>query len=208
MGNSQRILVSDQAGKSNVISKLAAMTIDTGLDADQPEAVNRVVQRIKQMEAQGFAYEGADGSFKLLLLKAGGKFVSHFELDGFRVIDQKQGHEGESQAEATVRVRVGKAEAHTASLGIGPIHAIDNALRLALGRFYPQLEAMRLIDFKVRVLSTREATRAGVRVLIESSDGSHNWGTVGVGCDVIDASYQALRDAIEYKLNIDAVPCA
>ena len=208
VGNSQRILVSDQAGKSNVISKLAAMTIDTGLDADRPEAVNRVVQRIKQMEAQGFAYEGADGSFKLLLLKAGGKFVSHFELDGFRVIDQKQGHEGESQAEATVRVRVGAAKAHTASLGIGPIHAIDNALRLALGRFYPQLEAMRLIDFKVRVLSTREATRAGVRVLIESSDGSHNWGTVGVGCDVIDASYQALRDAIEYKLNIDAVPCA
>jgi len=207
VGNTQRILVSDQAGKSNVISKLNSMSLDTGLHADDP-AVARVVQRIKAMEGQGYAYEGADGSFKLLLLKAGGKFISHFELDGFRVIDQKQGHDGESQAEATVRVRVGDAKAHTASLGIGPIHAIDNALRLALGSFYPQLDTMRLIDFKVRVLSTREATRAGVRVLIESSDGNHNWGTVGVASDVIDASYQALRDAIEYKLNVDGIACA
>jgi len=207
VGNKQRVLMSDQAGKSNVISKLDSMSLDTGLTADDP-AVAKVVQRIKEMEAQGYAYEGADGSFKLLLLKAGGKFTSHFELDGFRVIDQKQGHDGEPQAEATVQIRVGREKAHTASLGIGPIHAIDNALRLALDRFYPQLATMRLIDFKVRVLSTREATRAGVRVLIESSDGNNHWGTVGVGSDVIDASYQALRDAIEYKLHVDGIVCA
>jgi len=207
VGNKQRVLVSDQAGKSNVISKMDSMSLDTGLNPDDP-AVAQVVQRIKAMEAQGYAYEGADGSFKLLLLKAGKKFTSHFELDGFRVIDQKQGHDGEPQAEATVQIRVGSEKAHTASLGIGPIHAIDNALRLALDRFYPQLATMRLIDFKVRVLSTREATRAGVRVLIESSDDSNHWGTVGVGSDVIDASYQALRDAIEYKLHVDGIGCA
>ncbi|MDQ6964628.1 MAG: citramalate synthase [Mariprofundales bacterium] len=207
VGNKQRILISDQTGKSNIISKITASSIDTGLAPDHP-AVARVVQHIKEMEAQGYAYEGADGSFKLLLLKAGGRFTSHFELDAFRVIDQKQGHDGRPQAEATVQIRVGSQKAHTAALGVGPIHAIDNALRLALDRFYPQLNGMRLIDFKVRVLSTRDATSAGVRVLIESGDSSTHWGTVGVGSDVIDASYQALRDAIEYKLHIDGTPCA
>ncbi|MDQ6950754.1 MAG: citramalate synthase [Mariprofundales bacterium] len=207
VGNHQRILVSDQAGRSNIISKLKSLTLDTGLSSDA-EDVGVVVDKIKEMEAKGYAYEGADGSFKLLLLKAGGRFISHFELDAFRVIDQKQEHEGSSEVEATVRIRVGAQHAHTAALGVGPIHAIDNALRLALRSFYPQLESMRLIDFKVRALSTHDATEAGVRVLIESTDGAQKWGTVGVGNDVIDASYQALRDAIEYKLHIDQVALA
>ncbi|MDX8409763.1 MAG: citramalate synthase [Mariprofundales bacterium] len=204
VGNHQHILISDQAGRSNIISKLQSLTLETGLSPDD-EGVGRVIDEIKAMEAKGYAYEGADGSFKLLLLKAGERFVSHFELDGYRVLDQKQEHEGASEVEATVRIRVGSRHAHTAALGVGPIHAIDNALRLALTQFYPQLAEMRLIDFKVRALSTRDATEAGVRVLIESTDGAKKWGTVGVGSDVIDASYQALRDAIEYKLHIDRV---
>jgi 2-isopropylmalate synthase len=205
VGNRQRVLVSDQAGKSNVIVKLAQMGLDKEVDPDDP-VVAETVRQVKAMEAQGFAYEGAEASFHLLMLRAMKKFHHYFELDGFRVLDEKQGHEGELQAEATVQVHVGDQFAHTASLGNGPVNAMDNALRAALLDFYPTLAELRLIDYKVRVLTTREATKAAVRVLIESTDGKCKWGTVGVSENIIDASYQALVDAIEYKLLLDQVP--
>lgn len=205
VGNGQRVLVSDQAGRSNVLSKAAEFGIGGGLDASDT-AVAELVARIKQLEDDGFAFEGADASFHLLLLKAKKRFRHYFELEGFRVIDEKRSHDEPPLAEATVMVRVGDKFAHTASLGNGPVNAMDKALRAALLDFYPSLSALRLIDYKVRVLTTRRATEAAVRVLIESTDGVRKWGTVGVSTNIIDASYQALVDAIEYKLLLDKVP--
>ncbi len=209
VGNVQRVLVSDQAGRSNVLVKLSEMDLglDMGLNLDPDDpAVAEAVAQVKAHEAQGYAYEGAEGSFLLLLLKAMKRFRHYFELEGFRVFDEKQGHEGRPVSEATVRVSVGGRPAHAAALGNGPINAMDNALRAALLDFYPGLKAMRLTDFKVRVLTTKQATRAAVRVLIESSDGVRKWGTVGVSADIIEAGYRALVDAIEYKLLLDHTP--
>ena len=209
VGNVQRVLVSDQAGRSNVLVKLSEMdlglNLGLNLDAGDP-AVTEAVAQVKAHEAQGYAYEGAEGSFLLLLLKAMNRFRHYFELEGFRIFDEKQGHEGQPVSEATVRVSVGGRPAHAAALGNGPINAMDNALRAALLDFYPGLKAMRLTDFKVRVLTTKQATRAAVRVLIESSDGVRKWGTVGVSADIIEAGYRALVDAIEYKLLLDHTP--
>ncbi len=204
VGNRQRVSVSDQAGRSNVLVKLSELGLDAEIDARDP-VVAEVVNKVKAMEAQGFAYEAAEASFHLLMLKAMKRFRHYFELEGFRVLDEKRGHEGKPQAEATVMIRVGERFAHTASLGNGPVNAMDNALRAALLEFYPSLAELRLIDYKVRVLTTQKATEAGVRVLIESTDGRKKWGTVGVSTNIIDASYQALVDAIEYKLLIDGV---
>jgi len=205
VGNEQRILVSDQAGKSNILSKLQQLEPEAGLDADDP-IVAEAVQRIKELEATGYAFEGADASFQLLLRRAMGRFERHFELIRFRVYDEKRGHHEAPESEATVQIRVGQQLLHTAALGNGPVNAMDEALREALSDVYPSLEPMRLSDFKVRVLSTREATEAAVRVLIESTDGKSKWSTVGVSTDVLEAAYRALNDAIEFKLMIDGVP--
>jgi len=204
VGNRQHVMVSDQAGRSNVIFKTAEMRLGKKLDANDP-VVAGIVAHVKQLEDMGYAFEGAEASFHLLFLKALKRFNHYFELEGFRVIDDKQGHEGKPQSEATVMVTVGGKFAHTASLGNGPVNAIDRALRAALRDFYPSLKAMRLIDYKVRVLTTTKATEAVVRVLIESTDGRRKWGTVGVSTNIIDASYQALVDAIEYKLTLDEI---
>jgi 2-isopropylmalate synthase len=205
VGNVQRVVVSDQAGRSNVIFKTAETALGEKLDPNDP-AVAAIVAHVKELENMGYAFDGAEGSFHLLFLKALKRFRHYFELEGFRVIDVKHGHEGKPQAEATVMVTVGDKFAHTASLGNGPVNAIDRALRAALLDFYPSLKDLRLIDYKVRVLSTSKATEAAVRVLIESTDGKRKWGTVGVSANIIDASYQALVDAIEYKLTLDKVP--
>lgn len=205
VGNEQRILVSDQAGRSNILSKLQQLEPEAGLDASDP-VVAEAVQRIKELEATGYAFEGADASFRLLLWRAMGRFKRHFELVRFRVFDEKRGHHEAAESEATVEVRVDGRMIHTAALGNGPVNAMDKALRAALTDVYPNLKAMRLSDFKVRVLSTREATEATVRVLIESTDGISKWNTVGVSTDVLEAAYRALNDAIEYKLMMDESP--
>jgi len=202
VGNAQRILVSNQAGRSNILVKL--QQLEPGASVDDA-AVATAVQRIKEMESMGYAFEGADASFQLLLRRASGQFKRHFELVSFRVYDEKKGHENAPESEATVQVKVNGVLQHTAALGNGPVNAMDKALRAALAGVYPGLEAMRLTDFKVRVLSTRDATEAVVRVLIESSDGVRKWNTVGVSTDVLEATYRALNDAIEYKLVMDGV---
>ncbi len=204
VGNSQRILVSDQAGRSNILSKMQELEPEAGLNADDP-VVAEAVQRIKELESMGYVFEGADASFRLLLKRAMGQYQRHFELIRFRVFDEKRGHHQSPECEATVQLRVGKRLLHTAALGNGPVNAMDNALRAALSDAYPTLAPMRLSDFKVRVLSTQEATEAAVRVLIESTDGSRKWSTVGVSTDVLEAAYRALNDAIEYKLMVDGV---
>jgi len=202
VGNEQRILVSDQAGRSNILSKLQQLEPEAGLDEHDPVVIE-AVQRIKDLEATGYAFEGADASFQLLLRRAMGKFRRHFELVRFRVFDEKRGHHEAPESEATVEVKVDDRIIHTAAIGNGPVNAMDKALREALTDVYPNLEPMRLSDFKVRVLSTKEATEATVRVLIESTDGVSKWSTVGVSTDVLEAAYRALNDAIEYKLMMD-----
>jgi len=205
VGNGQRILVSDQAGRSNILSKLQQLEPDAKIDPHDP-MLAEALQRIKELEASGYAFEGADASFQLLLRRSMQRFKRHFELVGFRVFEEKRGHEKSAESEATVQVRVGGKLKHTAALGNGPVNAMDKALRAALVDAYPGLETMFLTDFKVRVLTTREATEAAVRVLIESSDGLRKWNTVGVSTDVLEATYRALNDAIEYKLVLDQAP--
>lgn len=202
VGNHQRVLVSDQAGRSNLLYKAKELGIDP---AELEPKVGALLKELKELEHRGFQFEGADASFELLLQKAiKGEKLRHFELVGFRVINEKR-HENEGPiAEATIQVRgPDGALEHTAAMGNGPVNAIDCALRKALVKFYPSIEEMRLVDYKVRVLDDKQGTEGMVRVLVESHDPSGHWTTVGVSPDVLDASWQALVDAIDYKLYKD-----
>ena len=196
VGNRRRILVSELSGKSSMLSKAKEFKIDF---REKSKEVKELVQKVKQMESQGYQFEGADGSFELLMKKTIGKHKTFFDLEGFRVIVEKD-EKGRLRSEATIKVLVGGKEEHTASEGDGPVNALDNALRKALERFYPELKSMSLTDFKVRVIDATQGTAAKVRVLIESRDKKDEWGTVGVSENIIEASWQALVDSIEYKL--------
>lgn len=197
VGNSQRVLVSDLAGKSNILRKAAEFGIK--LDPDSPQ-VQDIVTELKELENQGFQFEGAEASFELLMKKALGLHRRFFDLIGFRVIVEKRKEREEPHSEATIMVKVGGHIEHTAAIGNGPVNAIDNALRKALEKFYPQLKEVKLHDYKVRVLTAGKGTSAKVRVLVESGDEEKRWGTVGVSENIIEASWQALVDSIEYKL--------
>ena len=201
VGNERLILVSDQAGKSTVQIKMAEMGLSNGLDPDDP-SIRAAINRVKELENRGFAYEGAEASFQLLLMKAMNRFTPSFELESFKVTDEKLGETEESHSEVQLTLRIGSNITTTKASGNGPVNAMDNALRSALLPYYPELASVKLTDFKVRVLTTRQTTRATVRVLIESTDGDQKWGTVGVSANLVDASYQALADAAQYKLNI------
>jgi 2-isopropylmalate synthase len=197
VGNYQRVLVSDLGGKSNIIRK--AKEFNLKIDPGSPK-VSQIVKTLKELENQGFQFEGAEASFELLMKKTFGLHRKFFTLIGFRVIDEKREEKEKPLSEATIMLRVGGKLEHTASTGAGPVNAIDNALRKALEKFYPQLRQVKLIDYKVRVLAAGKGTSAKVRVLIESGDNKHKWGTVGVSNNIIEASWQALVDSIEYKL--------
>lgn len=203
VGNERLILVSDQAGKSTVQLKMVEMGLEAHPDPKDP-AIQLAIQRVKELENRGFAYEGAEASFKLLLLRAMNRFQPFFELVSFRVIDEKLSESDESLSEVQLTIRIGDALRTTTAKGNGPVNAMDNALREALLPAYPQLSTVLLTDFKVRVLTTRQTTRAMVRVLIESTDGQQKWGTVGVSANLVDASYQALADACQYKLLMES----
>jgi 2-isopropylmalate synthase len=159
-----------------------------------------IVTSLKELENQGFQFEGAEASFELLMKKALGLHKRFFDLIGFRVIIEKRKEGEDPLSEATIMLRVSGHIEHTAATGNGPVNALDNALRKALERFYPQLTEVRLLDYKVRVLTAGKGTGARVRVLIESGDKDKRWSTVGVSVNIIEASYQALVDSIEYKL--------
>jgi 2-isopropylmalate synthase len=197
VGNSQRVLISDLAGRSNILRK--AEEFGLTIDPNAPQ-VQDIVTTLKKLENEGFQFEGAEASFELLMKKSLGLHKRFFDLIGFRTINEKR-REGEKPiSEATIMVKVGGHIEHTAATGNGPVNAIDNALRKALENFYPALKKVKLHDYKVRVLTPGKGTSAKVRVLIESGDDSQRWGTVGVSENIIEASYQALVDSIEYKL--------
>jgi 2-isopropylmalate synthase len=197
VGNYQRVLISELAGRSNVIRK--AREFNLKIDPDSPR-INRIVRQLKELEKQGYQFEGAEASFELLMRKELGLHKKFFNLIGARVIVEKR-REGEVPvSEATIMVEVNGKLEHTAATGNGPVNALDNALRKALEKFYPQLKEVSLLDYKVRVLTAGEGTAAKVRVLVESGDNTHKWGTVGVSENIIEASWQALVDSIEYKL--------
>jgi 2-isopropylmalate synthase len=199
VGNNRRVLISDLSGKSNVLHKAKKFGLD--LDSKDP-VISAIVKELKDLENQGFQYEGAEASFELLMRRAMGSQKHYFDLHGFRVISQKD-LDGIIREEATIRLTVGGEEVHTAALGNGPVNALDQALRKALTRFYPSLNDVELEDYKVRVLASEHGTGARVRVLIESHDQESRWGTVGVSPDIIEASWQALVDSITYKLMKD-----
>ncbi len=200
VGNSQRILISDLAGKSNVLYK--ARQFGISLSAEDP-VVKEIVVRLKERENEGYQYEAAEASFELLMrriVEGRKETFGFFDLISFRVLDVKRLEDERSLVEATVRLKVRGEEEHTAAVGNGPVNALDNAVRKALLAFYPELADMELEDYKVRVLAGEPGTAAKVRVLIQSKDGEDRWGTVGVSHDIIEASWQALVDAIIYKL--------
>ncbi|MEA3560571.1 MAG: citramalate synthase [Candidatus Omnitrophota bacterium] len=195
VGNKRRILISELSGQSNVLVKAEQLELD--LQKGTPQT-KKILQLLQELEHQGYQFEAAEASFDLLMKKALGKYKRFFELEGFRVIVEKKGNKLIS--EATIKLKVNKVLEHTAAEGDGPVNALDKALRKALEKFYPALAGMHLSDFKVRVLNARAGTAAKVRVLIQSQDSEDSWSTVGVHENIIEASWQALVDSVEYKL--------
>jgi 2-isopropylmalate synthase len=197
VGNIRRILISDQSGRSNILHKAEQWNLK--LSPDDP-IVATIISELKEHENLGYQYEGAEASFELLMRKALGLQRNYFKFESFRVMNHKYRMDKPPLTEATIRLYVGGTEVHTASMGDGPVNALDCAIRKALTRFYPCLEKMELTDYKVRVLSGERGTQARVRVLVESRDSHSTWGTVGVSVNIIEASWQALVDSINYKL--------
>jgi 2-isopropylmalate synthase len=195
VGNRRRVLISDLAGRSNIVMK--AQELGIPLHNDSPE-LREILNRIKDLEHQGYEFEAAEASLALLIWKARTPVDPKFVVDAYHV--SMRSSKGDSICEATIKVRVGDKAAHTVAEGDGPINALDSALRSALVGFYPQLKKVHLTDYKVRILDSASGTAAKTRVLIESSDGRREWGTVGVSSNIIEASLQALIDSIEYLL--------
>ena len=196
VGNSRRMLVSELSGGSTIVSKASRHALQ--LDKSSPET-RALLKRVAELEHEGYSFEGAEASFELLLMETVGVERNLFDLLGFRVIVEKRG-EDEPITEATVKLRVNGEEQLTVAEGDGPVHALDSALRKALIRFYPELEEIRLTDFKVRVVNVREGTAARVRTIIDSSDGKRTWSTVGVSTNMIEASWHALLDGVLYGI--------
>ncbi|MCK4994226.1 MAG: citramalate synthase [Candidatus Omnitrophica bacterium] len=196
VGNKRRFLASELAGKTSILFKAKQLSFDL---AKNDKSTIKLHKQIQDLEYEGYQFEAAEASFELLIKKTLKKFKKFFELDGFRVIVEKR-QDNTLISEATVKLKVGKVRVHTACEGDGPVNALDGALRKALTDFYPELSQMHLSDFKVRVLDSKTGTAAKVRVFIESQDEKSSWWTVGVSENIIEASWQALVDSIEYKL--------
>jgi len=194
VGNERRILISELSGSSSILNKTEKfnLTHDSAL-------LRSILEDVQNLENEGYQLESAEASFELLVRKRTGRHRSFFDLEGFRVIVEKR-ENGLPVTEATVKIRVNNVQELSASEGSGPVNALDSALRKALERFYPSLKDMKLVDYKVRVINPRSGTAAKVRVIIESKDRENIWSTVGVSQNLIEASWQALVDSIEYKL--------
>lgn len=197
VGNARRFLMSEVSGRSSILKKI--QSVDPEIQKDSPETA-AIIKRLKELEHEGYQFEGAESTFELIIRKHLGKYKPFFELENFKIIGEKPLTGEEFGSYAMVKVNVEGASKMTAAEGDGPVNALDKALRQALEKFYPELKAVHLIDYKVRVLDSKEATAAKVRVLITSTDGENEWSTVGVSTDVIAASLIALVDAIEIKL--------
>ncbi|MCX7843442.1 MAG: citramalate synthase [Clostridia bacterium] len=196
VGNERTFLMSEVAGRSAVLNLIR--NVDDKITKDSPET-RKILDRLKELEYQGYQYEGAESSFEIEIRKALGRYTPFFDLREFKVIVNEPSLEGKNSS-AMIKIKVDGEEEITAAEGDGPVNALDKALRKALERFYPSIRQMKLTDYKVRVLDSESATAAKVRVLIESSDGREAWTTIGVSTDIIDASWKALVDSIEYKL--------
>jgi len=198
VGNERVFLMSEVAGRSAVLRLINK--VDSSITRNSPET-GMILDKLKEMEHEGYKYEGAESSFELIIRKILGKYHPSFELKEFKVIVDEPTINDVSSL-AMIKIKVGDEEEITAAEGDGPVNALDNAVRKALVRFYPRITEMKLTDFKVRVLDSNSATAAKVRVLIESTDGRETWTTIGVSTDVIEASWKALVDSIEYKLSM------
>ena len=199
VGNSRNVIISDQAGKANVLNQLNKLSIK--IDSHQ---INQILELIKQKESEGFSYDVALASFELLVRRQIGKIDEYFKLNKFRVTDERRWNANGklvTDSEATVHLEVKNEEKMTVGVGNGPVNAIDSALRKALISFYPTLNDLKLTDYKVMILSSDKGTGAITRVHIESTDsGKKHWTTIGVSSNIIDASYNAIYDSIAYKL--------
>ena len=195
VGNSRQVLISELAGRSNIIMKARELGFD--VTKDTPE-LSAMLNRVKALEHEGYEFEAADGSLALLIRRALKEVAAPFKIDAYHVSMRSEGEA--SVCEATVKVRVGREHAHTVADGDGPVNALDGALRSALIRFYPDLGAVRLTDYKVRIVDSSVGTAARTRVLIESSDGLSAWTTIGVNENIIEASLRALVDSLEFAL--------
>ncbi|MDT7943518.1 MAG: citramalate synthase [Dehalococcoidia bacterium] len=197
VGNETRFLVSELSGSHGLLAKLR----EQGIEIDRQEA-RRILEQVKLMESKGYQYEGAEASLELLARRQRPGYEPPFELVDFMVVERRHHGPGERDmlSEAMVKVRVGDQVIHTAAEGNGPVNALDAAVRKALVQFYPSLEAVRLVDYKVRIIDPGQGTAASVRVLIESTDGQDSWTTVGASTDIIEASWLALADSLEYWL--------
>lgn len=196
VGNKRRFLMSEVAGRSTILSKIKKVNPTINKNSQETKDI---VDRLKELEHQGYQFEGAESSFELIIRKSLGKYKPFFTLDYFKIIGEQTSN-GESGTSAIVKIEVDGKEELTVAEGNGPVNALDKALRKALEAFYPELKEVYLTDYKVRVLDTRTTTGSKVRVLIESSDGKHFWSNVGVSTDIIEASWIALVDSMEYKL--------
>lgn len=195
VGNARRVLVSDLAGRSNIVLK--AQELGFKISNETPE-LKAILSRIKELEHAGYEFEAAEGSLALLIRKILRHEAPPFIVNAYHVSMRRDGNN--SVCEATIKVRVGEESAHTVAEGDGPVNALDSALRAALVRFYPQLKKVTLTDYKVRILDSMTGTASKTRVLIESTDGKETWGTVGASDNIIEASLQALVESLEYRL--------
>ncbi len=195
VGNTRHVLISDLAGRSNIVMKARELGFDV---TNQTPELRTMLNRIKELEHQGYEFESADGSLALLIRRALEHTDPPFVVDAYHVSMRREAET--SVCEATIKVRVGRESAHTVADGDGPVNALDAALRAGLVKFYRQLEDIRLTDYKVRIIDSTSGTAARTRVLIETSDGVSEWGTVGVNENIIEASLQALVDSLEYAL--------
>jgi 2-isopropylmalate synthase len=196
VGNLARVVVSELAGKASLTMKAKEMGIDLAADAPR---ISAVLDSIKQLEHEGYSFEAADASLEVLLRKELGTYEPFFRLESFRCLMEKR-EDGRVMTEATIKVFVDGERVIATAEGNGPVNALDGALRLAIGSFYPRLADVELTDFKVRVLDEKKGTAAVTRVLIESADGEKSWGTIGVSENIIEASWEALVDSIDYGL--------
>lgn len=196
VGNSRRFLMSEVAGRSTLLARINA--IDSSLRKDSPES-QRIIDRLKELEHEGYQFENAESSFELVVRKLLGRYTPFFDLKEYKVIVNEPSVSGINSA-VMIKISVAGQEEITAAEGDGPVNALDNAIRKALERFYPEIRNIKLTDYKVRVLDSDKASAARVRVLIETTDHHEVWTTIGVSTDVIDASWRALVDSIEYKL--------
>jgi 2-isopropylmalate synthase len=197
VGNDMRMLVSDMAGRASI--ELKGRELGYDLSADR-ELVSRVTDRVKALEAQGYTFEAADASFELLLRTEADRVrPQFFEVESWRVITESRPR-SEAQSEATVKVRAGGERAVVTGEGNGPVNALDHALRTAIGTLYPEIDKLELIDYKVRILDAAHGSDAVTRVLVEMTDGKNSWETVGIGANIIEASWEALVDGVTYGL--------